>query len=277
MLNITLLEKLRQDFGVSITGLDPLPQDESGVDVMAVFNILRQAIMNQPRWDIEEQFFLGTFSFSKFILWNDIHSHTDQLRKSPIVNGLLEGRLQENLEILDLENLDLHYKPSDILLPIPADSSQLEAVCSAVEGNSFILHGPPGTGKSQTITNIIANALYRGKRVLFVAEKMAALTVVYSRLKAIGLDPFCLELHSNKSRKAEVLSQLKSATEVRRRKPNFDLEQESQRLNSLKSELDVIYQKLHQETFHGISLFEIFFPNIFNWKTLNLRYKSPIN
>ena len=258
VLNITLLEKLRQDFGVNITGLDPLPQDESGVDVMAVFHILRQAIMNQPRWDIEEQFFLGTFSFSKFILWNDIHSHTDQLRKSPIVNGLLEGKLQENLEILELENLDLHYKPSDILLPIPADSSQLEAVCSAVEGNSFILHGPPGTGKSQTITNIIANALYRGKRVLFVAEKMAALTVVYSRLKAIGLDPFCLELHSNKSRKAEVLSQLKSATEVRRRNPNFDLEQESQRLNSLKSDLDVIYQKLHQETFHGISLFEIF-------------------
>lgn len=258
VLNITLLEKLRQDFGVSISNLEPLPQDESGVDVKAVFNILRQAIMNQPRWDVEEQFFLGTFSFNKFILWNDIHSHTDQLRKSPIVDGLLEGRLQENLEILDLENLDLHYKPSDILLPIPADSSQLEAVCAAVEGHSFILHGPPGTGKSQTITNIIANALYRGKRVLFVAEKMAALTVVYSRLKGIGLDPFCLELHSNKSRKAEVLSQLKSATEVRRRRPNFDLEQESQRLNSLKSELDIIYQKLHQETFHGISLFEIF-------------------
>ena len=258
VLNITLLEKLRQDYGLSITGLDPLPLDQSGVDVLAVFNILRQAIMNIPRWDIEEQFFLGTFSFNKFILWNDIHSHSDKLRKSPVVEGLIQGRLSENLQILDLDNLDLHYKPSDILLPIPADSSQMEAVCASVEGHSFILNGPPGTGKSQTITNIIANALYRGKRVLFVAEKMAALTVVYSRLKSIGLDPFSLELHSNKARKAEVLSQLKSATEVRRRLPNFDFEAESHRLNSLKSELDGFYQKLHQETFHGISLFEIF-------------------
>lgn len=258
VLNITLLEKLRQDFGLTITGLDPLPMDQSGVDVMAVFNILRQAVMNMPRWDIEEQFFLGTFYFNKFILWNDIHSHTEKLRESPIVEGLLQGQLKENLQILDLDNLDVHYKPSDVLLPIPADSSQMEAVCASVEGHSFILHGPPGTGKSQTITNIIANALYRGKRVLFVAEKMAALTVVYSRLKSIGLDPFCLELHSNKARKAEVLNQLKSSTEVRYRKPNFDFDAESNRLNSLKSELDTIYQKLHQETFHGISLFEMF-------------------
>jgi DNA segregation ATPase FtsK/SpoIIIE-like protein len=258
VLNITLLEKLRQDFGLTITGLDPLPTDESGVDVHAVFHILRQAVMNMSRWDVEEQFFLGTFSFNKFILWNDIHSHTDKLKQSPIVEGLLEGKLKESLQTLDLENLDLHYKPSDILLPIPADSSQMDAVCAAVEGNSYILHGPPGTGKSQTITNIIANALYRGKRVLFVAEKMAALSVVYSRLQSIGLDPFCLELHSNKARKAEVLSQLKSATEVRRRRPGFDFDAESTRLDSLKSDLDSVYQKLHQETFHGISLFEIF-------------------
>jgi hypothetical protein len=258
VLNITLLEKLRQDFGLTITGLDPLPLDESGVDVGAVFHILRQAVMSMPRWDVEEQFFLGTFSFNKFILWNDIHSHTERLRESPVVEGLLQGQLKESLQVLDLENLDLHYKPSDILLPIPADSSQMEAVCAAVEGHSFILHGPPGTGKSQTITNIIANALYRGKRVLFVAEKMAALSVVYSRLQSIGLDPFCLELHSNKARKAEVLSQLKSATEVRRRRPGFDFEAESARLNSLKADLDSVYQKLHQETFHGISLFEIF-------------------
>jgi len=258
VLNITLIEKLRQDFQISISGLDTLPQDESGVDVKAVFNVIRQSVMNQPRWDVEEHFFLGIFSFSKFILWNDIHTHIEELRKSPIVEGLLDGQLKQQLEILDLENLDLHYKPSDILLPIPADSSQLEAVCSAVEGNSFILHGPPGTGKSQTITNIIANSLYRGKRVLFVAEKMAALSVVYSRLKSIGLDPFSLELHSNKARKAEVLKQLKKATELQPKKTPQDFEMDSQRLDSIKSELDQVYRKLHQETFHGISLFEIF-------------------
>lgn len=258
VLNVTLMEKLRQDFGVSILGLDPLPTDDSGVDIKAVFNIVRQAIMNQPRWEVEEKLFLGNFSFSKFILWNDIHSHADKLKKNPIVEGLLEGQLKENLKIFDLDNLDLHYNPSDILLPIPADSSQLEAICAAVEGHSFILHGPPGTGKSQTITNIIANALYRGKRVLFVAEKMAALSVVYSRLKSIGLDPFTLEIHSNKARKAEVLAQLKKSTEVKSKKLGFDIDHESSRINELKNELDKVFQKLHQETFHGISIFEIF-------------------
>ena len=94
------------------------------------------------------------------------------------------------------------------LWPIIADSSQLEAIYEAVHDKTFILHGPPGTGKSQTITNIIANALYKGKRVLFVAEKMAALSVVQNRLAAIGLAPFCLEIHSNKTKKSAVISQL---------------------------------------------------------------------
>ena len=76
------------------------------------------------------------------------------------------------------------------------------------------MHGPPGTGKSQTITNMIANALYKGKRVLFVAEKMAALSVVQNRLTKIGLDPFCLELHSNKVTKSHFLAQLQKAIEV---------------------------------------------------------------
>ena len=70
---------------------------------------------------------------------------------------------------------------------------------TAAAGESFVLHGPPGTGKSQTITNMIANALYNGKSVLFVAEKMAALSVVQRRLEKIGLGPFCLEMHSNKA------------------------------------------------------------------------------
>ena len=105
--------------------------------------------------------------------------------------------------------MDKQLSPTDIVLPIIADSSQLEAIYEAVHDKTFILHGPPGTGKSQTITNIIANALYKGKRVLFVAEKMAALSVVQNRLAAIGLAPFCLEIHSNKTKKSTVISQLK--------------------------------------------------------------------
>jgi len=76
--------------------------------------------------------------------------------------------------------------PSEVLTPLPCDSSQYSAVAESDKGTTFVLHGPPGTGKSQTITNIIANALDRGKRVLFVAEKQAALHVVKKRLTSFG-------------------------------------------------------------------------------------------
>src|SRR5690606_9080393 len=80
-----------------------------------------------------------------------------------------------------------------------ADSSQHSALVDAVSGKSLVIEGPPGTGKSQTITNLIAAALAQGKRVLFVAEKMAALEVVKKRLDRAGLGEFCLELHSHKT------------------------------------------------------------------------------
>lgn len=258
VLNITLLEKLRQDFGLALSGLDPLPRDESGVDVKLIFNIIRQTIMSMSRWDVEEQLFLGTFSFSKFIMWNDIHSNADKLKEHPIIAGLTNGFLKERLDYIQEENLDNKYGYEDLLLPINADATQLRAISAATAGNSFVLHGPPGTGKSQTITNIIANALYRGKRILFVAEKMAALSVVQSRLAAIGLGPFCLELHSNKARKSEVLAQLQKTMEVIRKQAPYSFKSEADRLNQLRKELNQHVEALHKKQAYGYSLYDLF-------------------
>ncbi|MDE6310791.1 MAG: DUF4011 domain-containing protein [Muribaculaceae bacterium] len=215
-LNITLLEFLRQNFDISFKGLDPLPTDESGVDVNLIFTLIRDALKNQKRWDVEEECLLGTFSFSKFLMWNDIHSHRDMLGGNPIVNSLVENRLTWTPEAFadNLKDIDEKVSPTETAIPVAVDSSQMAAVIEGGKGHSFILYGPPGTGKSQTITNLIANALYQGKRVLFVAEKMAALSVVQARLAKIGLDPFCLELHSNKTTKRHVLGQLEKALKV---------------------------------------------------------------
>ena len=146
-------------------------------------------------------------------MWHDIHNHREELLSHPVVASLVSGSLQWQPQPLqtNLAEEDKHLTPGSIALPVPVDSSQLSAVLEAGRGSSFILYGPPGTGKSQTITNLIANALYQGRRVLFVAEKMAALSVVQSRLEKIGLDPFCLELHSNKVTKKHVLEQLDKA------------------------------------------------------------------
>ena len=120
------------------------------------------------------------------------------------------------------------------------------------------MHGPPGTGKSQTITNIIAHALYSGKRVLFVAAKKAALEVVESRLNAIGVGPFCLELHSNKAKKSAVLDQLKTSTELAVKRAPESFQRDASRLFEMRSELHQYVELLHHKQSFGLSLFDLF-------------------
>jgi len=258
MMNITLLEMIRQNFGITIQGLDPLPTDESGVNVKLIYSIIRNGIKNQRKWDVEEQAILGIFSFSKFIMWNDIHNNLQKLKENKIVSSLMNGQIEWDVqaEMTDATVLEKELSPADIVLPINADSSQIEAIYEAINNNTFILHGPPGTGKSQTITNIIANAIYKGKRVLFVAEKMAALTVVQNRLAAIGLNPFCLELHSNKAKKSAILSQLKETSEVVKYASPESFEQESIRLMGLRAQLNRYVESLHKKYSFGFSMYD---------------------
>ncbi|NDV78321.1 DUF3320 domain-containing protein [Dysgonomonas sp. 511] len=258
MMNITLLEMLRQNFGITISGLDPLPVDEKGVNVKLIYSIIRNSIKDQRKWDVEEQAILGIFSFNKFIMWNDIHNNSHKLAKNPIVSSLMNGKIEWEVDdqMADASDLEKQLSLTELMLPISADSSQFEAIYEAVNDKSFILHGPPGTGKSQTITNIIANALYKGKRVLFVAEKMAALSVVQNRLAAIGLAPFCLELHSNKVKKTAVLSQLKDTSEVVKQTPPENFAREAERLLALRKELNVHIEALHKVYPFGWSLYD---------------------
>jgi hypothetical protein len=249
--NITLLEMLRQDHGVDVSTLGELPRDGQGVDVRTSLNFFRHAIRTQPRWDVEELAFIGHFSFSKFVMWNDIHQYADRISDNKVVRSLLEGRL--NWQPPAPTSVP---QQQDILLPIVADGSQMEAIRAAVSGESFILHGPPGTGKSQTITNIIANALYQGKRVLFVAEKMAALEVVQKRLADIGLGEVCLELHSNKARKTAVLKQLKSMIETPPVQSPPQFGQDAARLSKLDEELAAYAQALHRPGPSGLSIYD---------------------
>ena len=216
VLNITLIEFLKQNYDISIEGINPLPQDAHGIDVSLVLHVVREAISNHSDWSVEEDSVLGIFSFTKFVMWNDIHTHAMQMGSNPIVRSLIEGRLmlEDKVGEVDARDLDLNTRPDAYSIPVDADSSQLEAVVEAQQGRSFILYGPPGTGKSQTITNLIANALYHNKRILFVAQKKAALDVVESRLSKIGLAPFCLELHSNKMDKKHFLSQLQQSLDT---------------------------------------------------------------
>ncbi|WP_159633158.1 DUF3320 domain-containing protein [Sphingobacterium composti Ten et al. 2007 non Yoo et al. 2007] len=257
MINITLLEYLKQEYKLNLNSLENLPTDDFGVDVPKVFAILRNAIMTLGGWDVLEQTVLGIFSFNKLILWQDISKYAAEIEKSSIVKSLIDGKLSENLQSVDGNELELENLPtSSLFLPISADNSQLNAVKSANENKTFILHGPPGTGKSQTITNIIADALANNKKVLFVAAKKAALDVVHTRLEHIGLGPFCLELHSNKSKKSDVLQQFERTLDVPKYQSNESFIEEANRLDSKRKELNQYVIKLHEKNEIGWSIYD---------------------
>ena len=214
--------------------------------------------MGKKRWNIEEYAFIGLFSFSQFVMWNDLRNRADELKENKVVSSLIEGRLTYSPEDIDFtsENIDSAPDLANMAVPMSADSSQLAAIAAAGRGQSFVLHGPPGTGKSQTITNMIANALYNDKTVLFVAEKMAALNVVQKRLENLGLDPFCLELHSNKTNKSSVLAELNRALEVGRIKSPEEYAAEADKLSGQKRKLNDTINALHEKRSCGRSLFD---------------------
>lgn len=252
-LNISLVEMLRSEFEISVDGLDPLPKDDAGVDTRLVLNTFKKKILNQSGWEVLESVTIGLFSFSQFVMWNDIRNREDDLRHSNIVNSMMEGHLTWTPESLQtLDELDA----SELLLPVEADASQMIAIQNALADKSFVLHGPPGTGKSQTITAIIANALARGKRVLFVAEKMAALEVVEERLSQMGLGPFCLEIHSTKATRHHVLEQIQAVSELAGPQKSERYQIKADEVAALRKRLDTYANGLSRVNAAGLSLRE---------------------
>lgn len=250
-MNITLLEFLKQNFDIRIRGLDPLPMDEHGLDTRRIFAILRHGIMDEPMWDVIESGFIGNFSFSQFVMWNDLHHHKDVFHSNKIVRSLILGAMDWDCTVPEEVDQEEAY------LPVAADASQLRAIHMAAADISFVLHGPPGTGKSQTITAMIANALSKGKTVLFVAEKMAALEVVQKRLTSLGIGDFCLELHSNKAVKRNVFRQLKQGLEKKDLKSVNGYEDKIRSLREARFELDTYARELHKQHKIGKSLREL--------------------
>ncbi|MFW0753970.1 DUF3320 domain-containing protein [Pseudomonas sp. H11T01] len=258
--NLTLLELLRHDFELVIPGLEgELPTDESGIDVEGIWNTVRRAVRDVPGFEVTTELVLGTFSFAKYLMWQDLAARSEQLLQSPLVKHLLErpaggAGFTSSGEFPRPDELDAKVDPAHLFTPLPADSSQLAAVVASASGCDFVLDGPPGTGKSQTIANMIAHNLALGRRVLFVAEKMAALDVVYRRLEEKGLGEFCLELHSSKTSKVEVLKQLERAWDVRDTLTAEEWAGETAKILTLRNKLNAVVELLHRRWPNGLSV-----------------------
>lgn len=248
--NPTLLQMLEQDFALKVPELTgPLPTDEHGLDVRGIWSAMTRAIREQEGWEVVEEVTLSTFSFAKYLMWKDLVDRTEILKNNPVVRHLIDTPKEvytSDVPFPEPRRLDADYPPEQTFTPLPADSSQLSAVMAAAQGKDFVLEGPPGTGKSQTISNMIAQCLAEGRTVLFVSEKTAALDVVYRRLRDVGLGEFCLELHSSKARKLDVLEQLRASWDSHARLDAERWQREAQRLAMLRGRLNAFVTHLHQ-------------------------------
>ena len=250
--NTTLLEFLLREFKIDIRGLDTI---SSGIRISEIMAMVKMEILNMKRWDVLEDVYLTNFSFARFAMWNDVRKNIDKFRKNPLVRSLLDNRLDIQNNVFEDKSED-EFAPSEILSPLMADSSQFSAIAEAVSGATFVLHGPPGTGKSQTITNMIANCLNAGKRILFVAEKQAALSVVKKRLNSIGLGDFCLELHSSKLDKTQLLKSLESTLALSELQSDSEFQAKSDQIAELRKTLNDPIEALHRKRRLGVSVYE---------------------
>lgn len=209
--NYTLREKLRRDFMLSIPEFGEEDEPET------YFDRIEQAIKNKRRWKVRRQITLGMLSFGKLAIWADLDTKKNpDLTNHELIKSVFSGGSGGGNGELHAEDYRIDERPeASQSLIYDADSSQHSAIIDVLAGKNLVVNGPPGTGKSQTITNIIAAALSKGKKVLFVSEKLAALEVVRHRLNHAGLGHFCLELHSHKTQKKKFLEDIQARVEER--------------------------------------------------------------
>ncbi len=211
--NVSLQAKMDSEFGLKIEDFG----DEDDVDIVAYMAGVAETVARKSRWEVlPNAMVLGFFSFSKFLMYRDLDPENwpadGGLDRHPLIRSLLQDGFEASAPIIsDDGKIDSVIQPVAMNHVIDADSSQAVAIEEVTRGRHLVIKGPPGTGKSQTITNIIAAAAAQGQTVLFVAEKMAALDVVHRRLRDVGLASLALELHSSKANKRVLLEELKRA------------------------------------------------------------------
>ncbi len=237
IVNPTFSFKLQNDYGIKLPEFD----DDEGIE--HYFSKIAE-LVSKLKWTVSTDCKIGIFSFLKINMYKDLKDNAETIAKHESVRALLgdfgaEPVSNEDTASAQTDLLDLHNV-------VDADSSQAEAIEMALRGKSFVLQGPPGTGKSQTITNIIAECLLNGKKVLFVSEKLAALNVVYEKLKNAGLEEFCLELHSHKANKKQVIEELCHTLKSQKSGVSGQAERELKAKKDAQHALDAYATELHK-------------------------------
>ncbi len=256
IVNPAFIQKLKSEFDKII------PEYEEGLSYRDYIEKLTQ-IIKPKKWEVIDRCVLGLFAFHKISAYKDLEKNKDKVLAHPLVQKILgcyKGGKEHDASFSGL-NPGQIPKVKEPLVDLhsvyEADSSQVEAIIKAKGRESFVLQGPPGTGKSQTITNIIAECLADGLKVLFVSEKLAALNVVYERLKKVNLDVFCANLHSDKIKSKDFATDIKDALEKHYSAPNNYEELKEQKAGVI-DKLNDYNNRMHEVIYAGKTPFEIY-------------------
>lgn len=216
--NYSFLDRFARDTGIELTELRTPWLDEHGIDLRATLDGVRDRL-RRAGWDdvVTATVHLGLFRFSTYRMWKDLEDHWPTISANPLVAHLMAGGCHNFVDPAGPADRGLDIDEATQNLPLAADSTQARVVADAVAGRSLVVEGPPGTGKSQTVSNLIFRSLATGRTIMFVAEKKSALDVVARRLREeTDIGDLLLNLHDNGMKPTEVRRALRRALALRR-------------------------------------------------------------
>jgi len=254
MINQTLNEKLKNNFHLTMPKIKSLSGDDEYHDIEKYLKQMNKDVAEPNDWKIKRWASFGVYQAHHMPIYLDI----ENIMKND-VTGMLEslfvGQTSQSND-MNLDNYDVDSQ--EVTKEVPAlicdaDVSQYSATIDAISGKNLVLEGPPGTGKSQTITNMIAALIAKGKKVLFVAQKQAALDVVRNRLDNVGLSDYLLEIFSVKSNKQIVMESIGRRRDKAYQYGNKKFDAAIKKSLSLRQELNA-YKKIMASQFRETDL-----------------------
>ena len=242
ILNQSIKEKIKQSgYGSNLPDLPELEEDQDFYNLSDYFQTVEE-FANEKGWAFKRWVSFGIYDAQNMPVFRDLENIVENIDdKFDLLKRFLEGGIEtenqnSSAEIYDVDSIECQNEITALVTD--ADSSQFSAVKDAVNGKDIVLKGPPGTGKSQTITNIISSLIANGKKVLFVAQKQAALDVVRNNLEVIGSEDYLLEIFSLKANKKAVMESIRSRTSKEPPTNPQGLNEKIERLNQVKKELN---------------------------------------
>ena len=266
-INLVLLDVLDTQFGVRVASENLIPQlvgddEREPFDPSPLYAELSKQAADVPGFEVKPTARLGNFAFHKMAMVKDLQERGSALAEHDIVAAIAgdeEARSVVGMAEGDQDPKQLDRVPPDNeFIVLDADSSQQCAIANVLSGQNAVIHGPPGNGKSQTIGNIIATLAATGHRVLFVAEKRAALVEVLKRLAGVGLSHLAIDLHGADLSPRKVMQQVAEALDKVRNALPAEFEQIHKQFADRRNKLNEHVERIHQTRRQtGLSIYEM--------------------